>query len=258
MRFLVVLFIASFSIMSFSAEIGESEPLEVITFNVGYARARIFNLVPCIRQRVDLLTNVIENKLTADRGAKAFLFQEFYSRRAFKKLTKVAKKYKYDYFPKEFRDLKRNGILILTNLETIKHEWHPFKAKKYPGINRGIRLIYAKTVEGRDILIGNTHTSYSGRKKPDQVHIAHLEQLSNTIRDKFSDQYDMIFGGDLNIGSTYSLKRQKYDPVADIWLPFYQNVFLCSRPQLQRRRHLHLVLYGLQLYVSAIYLYLQK
>jgi endonuclease/exonuclease/phosphatase family metal-dependent hydrolase len=224
MRLLFILFLIISSSFSYSADISENEPLEVITFNVGYARARIFNLVPCIRQRVKLLRKVIDDKLSREKGAKVFLFQEFFSRRAFKKLINVANKHSYDYYPKEFKDLKKNGTLILTNLETVKHEWVPFEAKKYPGINRGIRLIYTKTLEGRKILIGNTHTAYSGRKKTDKTHLAHLDQIADTVRDKTSDQYNMIFGGDLNVGSTSSFKRQKYDPIEEIWIPFYQKI----------------------------------
>jgi len=212
------------SCYSFSADISEAEPLEVITFNVGYAKARIFNLVPCINQRINLLSKVIDDKLTEEKGAKAFLFQEFYSRKAFKKLIKIAIKHNYDYYPKRFKDLKGNGVLIFTNLNISRHEWHPFKEKKYPGINRGIRIVYAKTLEGRRILVGNTHTSYSGRNKPAKVHIAHLEQFAQQIKDKFSNQYNMIFGGDLNIGNNYSFKRQKYDPVEEIWIPFQEKI----------------------------------
>jgi endonuclease/exonuclease/phosphatase family metal-dependent hydrolase len=224
MKFIVILFSLLISGYSHSVDISVTEPLEVITFNVGYARARVFNLVPCIRQRVDLLRKVIDDKLTLETGAKVFLFQEFYSRRAFKKLIKVAKKHNYDFYPKEFKDLKRNGVLILTNLNISRHEWHPFKNRKYPGINRGIRVLYAKTLEGRRILIGNTHTSYSTRQKPSKIHIAHLDQFAQLIKDKYSNQYNMIFGGDLNIGDNYSFKRQKYDPIKEIWMPFEEKI----------------------------------
>jgi endonuclease/exonuclease/phosphatase family metal-dependent hydrolase len=224
MRFFLLIHLVLLSNLSYGADISNVEPLEVTTFNVGYARASLFNLVPCIRLRVNLLTKVIDEKLQSEKGTKAFLFQEFYNRRAFRLIVSVAQKHNYDYYPKTFKELKENGILVLTNLDVLKHEWLPFKATKYPGINRGVRLIYAKTLEGKGVIIGNTHTSYSGRQKADTVHLSHLNQVASIIQEKSNEQYELILGGDLNIGSKYTLKRQKYNPIEEIWEPFYEKV----------------------------------
>lgn len=221
---LILCILATSFANSSSSNVSNAKKLEVITLNAGYARASIFNLVPCIYRRVKVLARVIDQKLNADKGHKAILFQEFYNRSAFKKISKIAARYNYKLFPDNFSELKNNGILILTNLNVIKHEWEPFKTTKYPGIQRGIRYIHSTNTNGKELIIGNTHTTYSSKSKVEKAHEKHLNQVVESIRDKSQSNLDIVLGSDLNIGFNYAFKQQIYDPVKEIWEPFYQEL----------------------------------
>jgi endonuclease/exonuclease/phosphatase family metal-dependent hydrolase len=212
-----------------------SERIEVVSFNTGFAKAKIFNLVACTKPRTKMFEEVLNKRITDNPTKTIYLFQELFTKRGFKALRRLGKKHNYRMYPDDFSLAKKSGIVTFTNLEVMSSQWIPFNSSKYPGIRRGVQIISIKDSLGKVVDIMNTHTAYSGKKAPDKTHISQLNQLKEEIQSRQKRSRSIILAGDFNIGDDYFITGQQYDQVETIWVPFIralnnENIFEAKQP----------------------------
>lgn len=215
MNKIFILFLTlSISFQAFSTEV------EVFNWNIGLARAKFINLVPCINRRIGAMKEYFGDIVNDEDKTVVYALQEAYSRRFYKYLRSLEENSQYKVYPRSFKELKKNGILFFTNAKVENSYFIEWERTKYPGIKRGIRFIQVENESNENVFIANTHTSYSNRKKVSTVHQSNLNQITEAINNLTSNGSKVLIAGDFNIGPDYSLKKQKYDPVVEIWKPF--------------------------------------
>lgn len=214
-------------LLTLSQAVLASGKVELVTFNTGFAKAKIFNLVACTRRRTRILEKVLDQRLANSNIANdktIYLFQELYTRASFKALKRLGKKYGYKLYPDVFKRAKKSGIVTFTNFKVKSSKWIPFKRRKYPGIRRGVQVISIEDNSGNIIDIMNTHTAFSGALEPDSAHLSQLNQIKNEIVTRQKNNRSIVLGGDFNIGENYSTNGQRYDLVETIWKPFVEKL----------------------------------
>jgi endonuclease/exonuclease/phosphatase family metal-dependent hydrolase len=230
MRTIALLFLALLSTLSFA-----HEKIELITFNTGFAKAKIFNLVACTKARTKLFEMVLDQRMSISNSKTVYLFQELFTKKSFEALQRLGKKYNYNLHPKSFKQAKKSGIVTFTNIDVTSARWIPFRKSKYPGIKRGVQIVSITDRYGKIVDIMNTHTAYSGKKAPDRAHVSQLKQLTEEIQHRQKNEHSIILAGDFNIGDDYRVTNQRYDLVETIWSPFIsalnlENIFEAKQP----------------------------
>ena len=189
--------------------------IQVITYNAGLAQFPILpiTIVPCNKSRLNGQLNEIEKKL---KRPFILILQEVF-RNSYSVYKLWAKKHKYSFTKTK---VNKSGLMIVTS-EDIEHEFFiPFNRDTYM-LKRGmlgIKILFNRN----ELIVLNTHTSYSNSKKVNSIHVSQLKVIG-AILNKFRNK-TVVLGCDLNVGKDLRYINQTYDPIIKLWHPFISSL----------------------------------
>ncbi len=189
-----------------------AESLSVVTYNTGLLKKYFINLVPCVTTRTRAQVEAVEEELQTYSNFVLNL-QEVWTRKGFKAYKKMAKENGYDFVPKEYKDIKKNGQMIISSLPIEFTEFEKFQRDRR--VDRGIRSIGIKMEKGI-VKVSNIHVSYSDSKYPNPEQLDQLQQISRYFSQRRPEE-KTILAGDFNAGPNMNYPDTDYDHTEIIW-----------------------------------------
>lgn len=194
--------------------------VSVITYNVGMTPAPLgITLVPCSRKRLKAQNQAIFHGREDISQGEPFilLLQEVWTRRAFEAFTKNAKLKGFHIAPTSFKEIDKNGQMIITNLSPAMPNWykmHRFSSDEPVVNSRGVLIAKLLSPEGKRFNAANIHTTYSTSKEFIKVHGSHFTEITDILN---RYKTPTVIGGDFNAGPDLDFKKSRYNVSQALW-----------------------------------------
>lgn len=203
-----------FTLLLLSASISYAfiaEPVTLITYNTGLLKKYFVNLVPCVSTRTYAQVRTVEEMLQS-KTYFAIALQEVWTRKGFKAYKAMAEKNGYKFWPEKYKKVKKNGQMIITNLDVIQFGFQEFN--KDMRVDRGIRWVDLS--DGiSSFRFANIHTSYSDSSRPNPEQISQLADIKEFAA--LNSENGLVIAGDYNAGPGLNYEHTDWDHTEVLW-----------------------------------------
>lgn len=177
-----------------------------------------FDFVACTTERVEPQIAMMFDKKSSPlyKGENFVLFiQEAWTWKVFMWLKRQSKLHGFHMYPQEFKFLRNNGQVTITNLKPLEIKFHPYSIDKQS--NKGMLYMKLNLGGGKTLGALNVHTGYSTAYKASDLHLVHLKEINHFLEKYRNNSDHFVLGGDFNAGPDMKYNYQQYDAAKIIW-----------------------------------------
>lgn len=214
MRSWFLLFILIIGIHSATSVAGVS----VTSYNMGQLSKRGVDFVACTRKRVQPQVEAIfynPDSPIYKEGKFVLMLQEVWTKRAFKGLLQEARARGLTIFPDNYKDVRSNGQISITNMRPVEKRFVPFSSDSHA--KKGMVFMKLDLGNGKTLGALNVHTGYSTFKSFGDNHRMHFAEVGVFMEQEKRKNDHFIVGGDFNAGPDVAFRRQRYEASKVIW-----------------------------------------